>query len=676
MTQRVSILALLMVSGLTLSARQGHAAESADLAGFNSTVKPFLTQFCVKCHGAQKPKGKVVLHEVSPDLLAGKDNDTWSKVLDQLTLGDMPPEDEKQPTAAQRHRVVAWIKGELGKAGESVESKLDLPGYGNYVPHDVLFGKGPAGPAMSPPRVWRIRPAVYDATIQRVAKGNYPHPFNLKAPGHGFRDYDNQYTIAGPDLNQLMANAKRAVAALTDIDVQDGKVSRGRSTPQHFFDLINPNAKEPTDAQLGQAIAWLYHRVLLRDPLQDEVDRLIAFTRQSMKQDGRLLGVRNMISAVLLNPRMLYRFEAGQGDPDEHGRVMLSPREIAFAISLALTDDRPDSQLLKAADSGKLNTREQIKAQVERLLNDDKIDKPRILGFFREYFEYGGAVDVFKDEALFPQHDPETLVADTDRLIMYFYERDKDVLRELLTTQLSFVQYTTSKGEPARAGRAGLGAYLAYNLPLDWKWTPRQPLTLLGEQRAGVLTQPAWLVAKSDNFDNHAIRRGLWVREKLLGGRIPDLPITVDAQLPNDPTMTLRERMHVTREAYCWNCHKNMNPLGESFEMFDHFGRWRTRELEKPVVTTGSIDRSGDPALEGKVDNAIELVHKLADSDRVRQVFIRYAFRYWMGRNETPIDAATLRRADRDYVNSGGSMKALIVSLLTSDSFLYRKAVE
>ena len=36
--------------------------------------------------------------------------------------------------------------------------------------------------------------------------------------------------------------------------------------------------------------------------------------------------------------------------------------------------------------------------------------------------------------------------------------------------------------------------------------------------------------------------------------------------------------------------------------------------------------------------------------------------------------STTLRRADLAYVNSGGSMKSLIISLLTSDSFLYRKA--
>jgi hypothetical protein len=64
---------------------------------------------------------------------------------------------------------------------------------------------------------------------------------------------------------------------------------------------------------------------------------------------------------------------------------------------------------------------------------------------------------------------------------------------------------------------------------------------------------------------------------------------------------------------------------------------------------------------------------RLAKSDRVRQVFIRNVFRYFMGRNETLADSRTLIDADKAYLASGGSFKELTVSLLTSDSFIYRK---
>jgi hypothetical protein len=191
-------------------------------------------------------------------------------------------------------------------------------------------------------------------------------------------------------------------------------------------------------------------------------------------------------------------------------------------------------------------------------------------------------------------------------------------------------------------------------------------------ERLGILTHPSWLVSHSDAMDNHAIRRGRWIRERLLGGGVPDVPITVDAMLPDEPNNTLRERMRVTREAYCWTCHKKMDPLGLPFEMYNHAGLYRLTELDKPVDTTGEIIDSGEVALDGKVGNAIEMIRKLAESERVEQVFVRHAFRFWMGRNETLNDAPVLQEASRAYKNNGGSMKALLVTLLTSDAFLYR----
>jgi hypothetical protein len=134
-----------------------------------------------------------------------------------------------------------------------------------------------------------------------------------------------------------------------------------------------------------------------------------------------------------------------------------------------------------------------------------------------------------------------------------------------------------------------------------------------------------------------------------------------------------------------------MDELGLPFEDLDHYGRPRlteevldleatARSKEKnakvyrgaPLDTSGFIRHSGDPKVDGPVKDAPEMLRRLAESDRVRQVFIRHAFRYFLGRNETPGDASTLQEADRAYVESGGSFKALLVSLLTSESFLYR----
>lgn len=226
-----------------------------------------------------------------------------------------------------------------------------------------------------------------------------------------------------------------------------------------------------------------------------------------------------------------------------------------------------------------------------------------------------------------------------------------------------------------------------------WDYPIVQPFKIL--HRKGLLTHPAWLLAHSQNTETDPVRRGRWIQEKLLAGRVPDVPITVDAQIPEDHHRTLRERLDsVTGKQECWKCHQYMNPLGLTFEVFDDFGRYRTREsLEhpdniiqsttkkitanvyktKPVNATGHLSGTGDPALDGDVVDAFDLIDRLAQSTRVRQSIVRHAFRYFMGRNEMLSDSQTLIDADNAYVNSGGSFQAVVVSLLTSDSFMYRK---
>jgi hypothetical protein len=368
---------------------------------------------------------------------------------------------------------------------------------------------------------------------------------------------------------------------------------------------------------------------------------------------------------------------------------------LAGAIAFGLTDRPPDHVLRDAAASGRLASADDVRREVRRILGDPQIEKPRMLRFFQEYFGYPEAAEVFKDDFVIKAADVgdyrgpivERLVHDTDQLVLHILAKDQQVLRELLTTSQTFVDYDHASDwariqqKNQRQGRKvvrhpfnnsfRLNGY--YNFAAE-DWKPQGILELPPETRSGILTQPAWLIAFSTNTDNHAILRGKWIRQRLLAGHIADTPVTVDAQLPDEPDHPLRHRMRVTREEYCWNCHRSMDPLGLPFEMFDHFGRHRATELNQPVDTSGAITGSGSSEVDGPVANAVEMLHRLAGSERVEQVFVRHAFRFWMGRNETLDDAATLQDAHRAYRESQGSMRALIVSLLASDSFLYRRA--
>ena len=96
-------------------------------------------------------------------------------VLAQLDSGEMPPKKEKrQPAAAVRDRVAAWIRAELLAAGikpETGSETRDVPQHGNRLNHDELFSGKHKGPAYSPARLWRISP--YISTARR--KGGQPY---------------------------------------------------------------------------------------------------------------------------------------------------------------------------------------------------------------------------------------------------------------------------------------------------------------------------------------------------------------------------------------------------------------------------------------------------------------------------------------------------------------------
>ena len=234
---------------------------------------------------------------------------------------------------------------------------------------------------------------------------------------------------------------------------------------------------------------------------------------------------------------------------------------------------------------------------------------------------------------------------------------------------------------PMQNGRVYINLYDLDETTFDYP--VEQPFVLAKGKRIGILMHPAWLLAHSLNLDNDPVRRGKWIRERLLAGTIPELPITVDASIPEDPHKSLRERFtKITNDKYCWRCHEGMNPLGMPFESFDDFGRHRNgiellhgKNAKKPVDSTGFLTGTGMESLDGEVENPIEMLQRIARSDRARQSFVRHAFRYWMGRNESLTDSQTLIAADRAYLDAGGSFRAMVIFLLTSDSFLYRKTL-
>ena len=416
---------------------------------------------------------------------------------------------------------------------------------------------------------------------------------------------------------------------------------------------------ELTDDASRAAVDYLFEALTFRPPTTKESDDYLQIVHDSIAKVGKEDGVFMGLSSIFLHRDALFRPElANAGTPDDHGRVMLQDWELGLAVNHALRYIKPDEELRQAIVEGRMRTREDVKREITRMLEDDSIRKPRVLQFFRNYFDYDLGGYICKDsKALASSGAPGgngyframfDATASTDRLIELILESDKDVLKQLLTTQkvvatgndttyfgrkrtrdeVAAAQQIRKKTAAAaekqieaeleplrakvteleaaliadpkdkelrkslsqrkselnaankklqRANRQKAGGDLAVapaklNGPKIFARVSRKsfgngsmkPERILAEvpegERLGILTHPSWLVSHSDAMDNHAIHRGSWIRERLLGGGIPDVPITVDAQLPDEPNNTLRERMRVTREKYCWTCHQKMDP--------------------------------------------------------------------------------------------------------------------
>lgn len=651
------------------------SASRADDVADASAVTTLFARHCNDCHGGDDPEAGLSLAKLDPTAFPGDDLETWRLVREQVRFGDMPPEGSDPLPEADRKRLLDWIRGEMLRTqepGANSDEKLLLPQFGNYVDHLALFDVRRSHVTPAPPRIWRLRPSIYNTIAPQLGEGisGLANALSLE-DGSEFKDFSASYFVDEAGAQQLLGNAKKIARA------QLGPKSRDRV----FKSLADPETP-PSEETVRDAIETAFRKALGRGPREDERQRFAAFHARSAEIGGHEVAAEALLSAVLMQPEFVFRRELGDGEPDEHGRVRLSQREIAYALSYALSD-RPVREFIEAANRGELDSKERIAELVATQLNDETASNggnPRILEFFREYFHYPFANEVFKDQPEGGEHKSSALVADLELVVEEILERDHEVLAELLTTRRYYVNATYGRKENAdrivkRDGKTRK-YQTAFNLPLDWKWGRHlQPVGFPRDERAGVLTHPAWLAAWSGNFENHPVQRGKWIRTHLLGGSVPDVPIGVDARVPEKEHTTFRDRLKLaTSAAECWRCHRKMDPLGVPFERFDHYGRVQRLDAGQPVDTTGRIDRTDFPELHRDVSGPTELMEVLATSPRVEQVFVRHAFRFFMGRNETLGDANTLQDAHRAYHKSGGSFNALVASLLTSDSFLLRQA--
>lgn len=97
--------------GIVALADAARAADETTLLehDFDQHVKPFLTQHCERCHSPDKLTSGIRVDQLSA-ALEDRHLKLWGHIQAQLASQAMPPEDEPQPSKAERQRVLEWIK--------------------------------------------------------------------------------------------------------------------------------------------------------------------------------------------------------------------------------------------------------------------------------------------------------------------------------------------------------------------------------------------------------------------------------------------------------------------------------------------------------------------------------------------------------------------------------------
>ncbi|MEC9149099.1 MAG: DUF1587 domain-containing protein [Planctomycetota bacterium] len=80
------------------------------------SIDVFMKKHCYRCHGTETQEAELALHDMERVIKDSADALNWQDILDKLNAGEMPPEDEPQPSREELARVVGDLTQSLQAA--------------------------------------------------------------------------------------------------------------------------------------------------------------------------------------------------------------------------------------------------------------------------------------------------------------------------------------------------------------------------------------------------------------------------------------------------------------------------------------------------------------------------------------------------------------------------------
>lgn len=523
----------------------------------------------------------------------------------------------------------------------------------------------------------------YDAPID----GEYEVTFRAKAQQHGpdparmrididkkaVRTFDVTGQMRAADYTHKMtlkAGRYRIAASFINDFYQPGKGDRNLYVGQ--FHVQPPASREKLerviiaypgeglseDEALARVLRAFTDKAFRRPATDDEV-KTYAGVAHMARDEGESYeqSIQYAVQAVLISPSFLFRIETDQQPDDPMSERPVTDYELASRLSYFLWSTMPDDELFDLASRGELRRHDVLTRQVRRMLKDPK-SQTIVDNFAVQWLNLAMLDEMVMDPGVFPKFDPG-LRGDMKRESLMLFEavmKEDRSLLDFLDADFTFVNERLAK-------HYGLN---------DIKGGEFQKVSLNPQQRAGVLTHASILTLTSNPERTSPVKRGKWILENILGKSPPPPPPGVpelDVTQKSAPDASLREQLEKHRaDPGCNSCHRTMDSLGFGFENFDATGRWRDRDGDF------EIDSSGELPTGEKFSGPVELVRILKGRSReFSRSFAEKMLTYALGRglhyyDRCAVDEILTRLESNDY-----RFSELILGITQSKPFLERR---
>jgi hypothetical protein len=320
----------------------------------------------------------------------------------------------------------------------------------------------------------------------------------------------------------------------------------------------------------------------------------------------------------------------------------------------------PDEQLFALADSGELLGDDVLRAQLSRMLDDD-----RARGFVSSFAgQWLGLRDLKNHQVeptAFPEWDDALRAAMIEEGLLYFSEflHGERGMDEFFTADVNFVD----------ARLASLYGIAGEDL------TELTRVSDDSDARRGFLGLASFLTVTSFAHRTAPTLRGKWVLESLLCEEIAPPPADVPELEEDaaDPTagqsLNVRERLAEHRaNPQCAACHTILDPIGLGLENFDAIGRYRNE-----YANGDAIDASGELPGGAQFDGLDQLSALLADDERLTECASEKLLTYALSRQLVESDRVYLQEIREQWQREGLGLRALLERIVLSDLFRQRR---